>query len=66
TIIWVGFFAARLAVQVPLYLANEVELLAASRVVMGAPAYAGLLALTWIMLRNIAKDAQGKLEAENK
>ena len=65
-ILWVGFFAARLAVQVPLYLANEVELLAASRVVMGAPAYAGLLALTWIMLRKIARDAQGKLEAENK
>jgi len=52
--------------QVPLYLANEVELLAASRVVMGAPAYAGLLALTWIMLKRIARDAQGKLEAENK
>jgi hypothetical protein len=66
TIIWVGFFAARLAVQVPLYLANEVELLAASRVVMGAPAYAGLLALTWIMLKRITRDAQGKLEAENK
>jgi hypothetical protein len=66
TIIWVGFFAARLAVQVPFYLANEVELLAASRVVMGAPAYAGLLALTWIMLKRIARDAQGKLEAENK
>lgn len=66
TILWVGFFAARLAVQVPLYLANEVELLAASRVIMGAPAYAGLLALTWIMLKKIARDAQGKLEAESK
>ena len=66
SLIWVGFFAARLAVQVPLYLAGEVELLAASRVVMGAPAYAGLLALTWIMLKRIATDAQGKLEAESK
>ena len=66
TVIWVGFFAARLAVQVPLYLASEVELLAASRVVMGAPAYAGLLALTWIMLKKIAGDSQGKLETENK
>ncbi|MEL0200439.1 MAG: DUF3159 domain-containing protein, partial [Aquiluna sp.] len=65
SLIWVGFFAARLAVQVPLYLAGEVELLAASRVVMGAPAYAGLLALTWIMLKRIATDSQGKLEAEN-
>lgn len=65
TLIWVGFFAARLAVQVPLYLAQEVELLAASRVVMGAPAYAGLLALTWVLIRNIARNSQGKLEADN-
>lgn len=54
TLIWVGFFSARLAVQLPLYFANEVELLAASRAIMGAPAYAGLLALTWVMLRKLA------------
>lgn len=66
TLIWVGFFSARLAVQVPLYLAGQVELLAASRVVMGAPAYAGLLALTWILMRRIARDDSGKLEVEPK
>lgn len=66
TLIWVGFFSARLLVQVPLYLAGQVELLAASRVVMGAPAYAGLLALTWILMRRIAGDESGKLEAGNK
>lgn len=54
TLIWVGFFAARLSVQLPLYFANEVELLAATRAIMGAPAYAGLLALTWVMLRKLA------------
>jgi len=54
TLIWVGFFSMRLAVQLPLYFANEVELLAASRAIMGAPAYAGLLALTWVMLRKLA------------
>lgn len=54
TLIWVGFFALRLAVQLPLYFASEVELLAASRAIMGAPAYAGLLALTWVMLRKLA------------
>jgi len=64
TLIWVGFFAARLLVQVPLYLAGQVELLAASRVVMGAPAYAGLLALTWVLMRRIARDESGKLEVE--
>lgn len=66
TLIWVGFFALRLAVQVPLYFANLVELLAASRVVMGAPAYAGLLALTWILMKRIASDEKGKLEGESK
>ena len=62
TIVWVLFFAARLAVQLPLYFANQVELLAASRVIMGAPAYAGLLALTWLLLRKIASDQSGRLE----
>ncbi len=66
TLIWVGFFSARLLVQVPLYLAGQVELLAASRLVMGAPAYAGLLALTWILMRRIAGDESGKLEAGSK
>ncbi len=66
TLIWVGFFSARLLVQIPLYLAGQVELLAASRVVMGAPAYAGLLALTWILMRRIAGDESGKLEAGTK
>jgi hypothetical protein len=54
TLMWVGFFSLRLAVQLPLYFTNQVELLAASRAVMGAPAYAGLLALTWVMLRKLA------------
>lgn len=66
TLIWVAFFAARLLVQVPLYLSGQVELLAASRVIMGAPAYAGLLALTWILIRGIARDEGGKLVSDVK
>lgn len=53
TLIWVGFFSARLAVQLPLYFAGAVEALALARAVMGAPLYAGLLALTWVLLRRI-------------
>ena len=56
TLLWVAFFAARLAVQLPLYFSGQVELLAASRVVMGAPAYAGLLVLTWVLIKRIAQD----------
>ena len=55
TLIWVSFFGLRLAVQLPLYFSEQVEALAASRVIMGAPAYAGLLALTWVLLRSIAE-----------
>lgn len=62
TWVWVGFFGLRLAIQVPLYWAGEIELLATSRIVMGAPAYAGLLALTWVLMRRIATTASGRLE----
>lgn len=53
TLVWVGFFALRLAVQLPLYYSGQVELLAASKVVLGAPAYAGLLVLTWVLLKRL-------------
>ena len=53
TLAWVGFFGLRLLVQLPLYFSGQVELLAASKVVLGAPAYAGLLVLTWVMLKRL-------------
>lgn len=65
TLMWVGFFGLRLAIQLPLYFSNQVELLAASRVIMGAPAYAGLLALTWVLLRKIAQANNGRLGSDN-
>jgi hypothetical protein len=55
TLVWVAFFSLRLLIQLPLYFSNQVELLATSRIIMGAPAYAGLLALTWVMIRKIAQ-----------
>lgn len=53
TLIWVGFFASRLVVQLPLYFSQQVEALALARALMGAPLYAGLLALTWVLLKRI-------------
>jgi hypothetical protein len=53
TLVWVGFFGLRLAVQLPLFYSGQVELLAASKVVLGAPAYAGLLVLTWVLLKRL-------------
>ncbi len=54
TLVWVGFFSMRLLIQVPLYLAQEVEALAIARAIMGAPAYAALLALSWVLMRRLA------------
>lgn len=51
TWLWVGFFSARLIVQLPLYFAGEITALATARLIMGAPAYALLLVLTWVLLR---------------
>jgi hypothetical protein len=59
TLVWVGFFSLRLTVQLPLFFSGQVELLAASKVVLGAPAYAGLLVLTWVLLKSLgAKEKQ--------
>jgi hypothetical protein len=49
--LWVGVFSLRLAVQVPLYVSGSAELLAAARVAMGPPLYAGLILVTWLILR---------------
>lgn len=51
TAFWVGFFALRLAVQLPLYFAGNTELLATARVLMGPPLYALVIVSTWLMLR---------------
>ena len=51
TLVWVGLFAARIAVQLPLYLAEATEPLAAAKLVMGVPLYAGVLWITWLLMR---------------
>lgn len=51
TILWASLSAGRLAVQVPLYLAESTEALAATKLVMGVPLYAALLWVTWLLVR---------------
>lgn len=53
TLLWVGIFSARLLVQWPLYLANNLSALATARLVMGLPLYAAGLWVTWLMLRGV-------------
>lgn len=51
TILWTALSAVRLAVQVPLYLAESTEALAATKLLMGVPLYAALLWVTWLLVR---------------
>ncbi len=51
TILWTALSLLRLAVQLPLYLAQATEALAATKLVMGVPLYAALLWVTWLLVR---------------
>ena len=48
---WVGLFAVRLGVEVPLYLAGLPEALASAKLLLGVPLYAGMLWVTWLLVR---------------
>jgi hypothetical protein len=51
TWIWVAVFGARLAVQVPLYLAAQVVWLGTAKLVMGVPLFALALWFSWLLVR---------------
>lgn len=59
TILWLVVIGARLAIQVPMYLAADrgvagaVELLAATKLAMGVPLYLAALWVTWLMVRTV-------------
>lgn len=50
-IAWAGLFAARLAVQFPLYLADNITALGTLKLAMGIPLFAPMLAVTWLAVR---------------
>ncbi|MFJ4225192.1 DUF3159 domain-containing protein [Microbacterium sp. NPDC089695] len=50
-IAWAALFFARLAVQLPLYLADEVAVLGTLKLIMGLPLFAPLIAVTWLVVR---------------
>lgn len=53
TLVWVGFFALRLAVQLPLYVVGNVEALGVTRLLMGTPLYGVLLVASWLFVRAV-------------
>jgi hypothetical protein len=57
TLCWAGLFLVRLAVQLPLYFAGNVEWLGATKLLMGVPLYAPLLVVSWLMVRSVYRPA---------
>jgi hypothetical protein len=53
TWLWVGLFVLRLLVEVPLYLAQQTEWLAGTKLLLGVPLYAALLWVTWLLVRAV-------------
>jgi hypothetical protein len=51
TIMWIGMFATRLAVQLPLYLAGQVPALGIAKLALGTPLYALVIWFTWLSAR---------------
>lgn len=54
--VWVGQYAVRLAVFVPLYLAEQVSLLAVARGALTYPLVAACVVLSWFVLRRALPD----------
>ena len=53
SLLWLVMFAVRLAVQLPLYFAENVTALGVARLVMGTPLFALVVLCTWLLFRNI-------------
>jgi len=66
TIVWAALPTLRLAVEVPLYLADDAAGLAAMKLLLGIPPYAIVLWVTWLLIRSAwtgASDADGAQKA---
>ena len=62
TIAWAALFYARLAVQLPLYLAGEVAALGTLKLVMGLPLFAPMVAVTWLAVRALSPPRVPRLD----
>jgi hypothetical protein len=53
TWLWVGLFAIRLALEVPLFYANNIAALGVVRLITSVPLYALFLWATWLLVRGV-------------
>ncbi len=65
TVLWAALPALRLIVQLPLYLAENAQGLAATKLIMGVPLYAILLWVTWLLVRSAWTASRAADESED-
>lgn len=71
TLLWIGVFAARLIVQLPLYFAAQdgsesaVDALGLARLFMGIPLFALTIALTWVVMSRVGEQIDEGSHAHN-
>lgn len=53
SLLWIGLFALRLGVELPLYFADNTAALATLKLILGVPLYAGMLWVTWLLVRTV-------------
>lgn len=69
TVVWIAVFAARLAVQLPLYFADQagqpgaIEALGIARLVMGVPLFAVAVIFTWLVLSRVSSAVDSASES---
>jgi hypothetical protein len=52
TALWVALYVIRLAVQLPLYFADNIAALGVAKFLLGLPLFALWCFFTWLILRN--------------
>jgi len=58
TLLWVGLFATRLAVELPLYFAGNIVTLGFVKLVLGLPFYLTMIWVSWLLLRKVISSPQ--------
>jgi len=63
TLLWVGLFATRLGVELPLYFSNNVVILGFVKIVLGLPFYLTMIWVSWLLLRGVIRaELDGNLD----
>lgn len=63
TLLWVGLFAVRLFVELPLYFSGQVVILGFVKIALGLPFYLTMIWVSWLLLRRVIRaELDGNLD----